>query len=193
MNHDERLDLLLRYLDSQREAVLWKAEGVGERDLRYPRTASGTNLLGVVKHLATVEAGYFGECLGAPMPFEMPWYESFENDDDMWATASESPESILRLYRDVTELANTNIRRLGLDAVAQVPWWSPSETHLERLLVHMIAETARHAGHMDILREGIDGAAGQRREHDGMAIEDADCRSAHVERLREIADATAQP
>ncbi|MEJ7707638.1 MAG: DUF664 domain-containing protein [Nocardioidaceae bacterium] len=85
---------LCGYLQLLRDTVLWKLGGASERDLRMPMTASGTNLLSLVKHLAGIEAEYFGECLGHPWPDPMPWWnETAEPNADMWATADESPRT----------------------------------------------------------------------------------------------------
>ncbi|TQM65113.1 DinB family protein [Humibacillus xanthopallidus] len=177
------------YLDGQRQTVLWKVDGLSERDQRMPLTASGTNLLGLVKHLASVEAGYFGDCLGRPWPEPMPsWDDDAEPNADMWATADESPADIVDLYRRVTAHADAGIAELSLDAPATVPWWNPQDTNLHRLLVHVIAETARHAGHMDILREGLDGQRGMLAGRPNLPDVDAAWWSAYVERLRLVAE-----
>lgn len=177
------------YLQSLRDTVRWKLDGVSERDLRMPMTTSGTNLLGLVKHLAATEAGYFGECLGRPWPEPMPYLDDeAEPNADMWATADESPEQILDLYRRVTTWADETIAELPLDAPAQVPWWDPPDTTLHRLLVHMIAETARHAGHLDILRETIDGQRGMRQATPNLPAGDEAWWAAYVARLREVAE-----
>ena len=93
------------------------------------------------------------------------WADDAEPNADMWATADESPAEILDLYRRVAAFADETIEPLPLDAPASVPWWRTPETDLHTLLVHMAVETARHAGHLDILREQLDGARGLR---DGM-------------------------
>ena len=126
---------------------------------------TGTNLLGLVKHVASVEAGYFGETFGRPFAEPLPWLdEDAEPNADMWATAEESREDIVDLYRRVWAHSDATIDALALDAIGHVPWWPPerNEVTLHRILVHMIAETNRHAGHADIVRELIDGAAGLR-------------------------------
>lgn len=154
---------LKRYLQRGREAVLWKLEGLSEYDIRRPLTPTATNLLGLVKHLASVEAGYFGECFGRPFPERLPWFEEgAEVNADMYAAASESRESITGLYRRVWAHADATIDANDLEVTGLVPWW-PEERRrvtLHGILVHMIAETDRHAGHADIVRELIDGAAG---------------------------------
>jgi len=172
------------YLRAQREAVLWKLDGVPERDQRMPMTTSGTNLLGLVKHLAGLEREYFGACLGRATPTTLP----DEPNADMWATAAESPAMIVATYRSAAQEADAAIAELPLDAPATVPWWDPPDTTLHRLLVHMLAETARHAGHLDILRETIDGERGLLEEIPNLPEEPETWWQNHVARLREIAE-----
>jgi len=156
---------LLGYLQAGREAVLWKLEGLSEYDVRRPLTATGTNLLGLVKHLASVELGYFGETFGRPPEEPRPWLaEDAEPNADMWATPGESRDQIIALYHRAWLHADTTIDMLPLDASGYVPWWPAerNEVTLHRIMAHMIAETHRHAGHADIVRELIDGSAGHR-------------------------------
>ncbi|GIH79676.1 DinB family protein [Planobispora longispora] len=180
---------LHRYLKSVREAVVWKLDGLSEYDVRRPLTPTGTNLLGLVKHLASVEAGYFGETFGRPFPEPMPWYaEDAEPNADMWATADESREDIVGLYRRVWAHADATIDELSPEATGRVPWW-PDEhatTTLHRILVHVIAETNRHAGHADIVRELVDGAAGLREGNDNLAPADGGWEE-HRARLERVA------
>ncbi|XVQ89976.1 DinB family protein [Microbispora siamensis] len=156
---------LQRYLQAARDALLWKLDGLSEYEIRRPLTPTGTNLLGLVKHLAGVEAGYFGETFGRPFGEPLPWMEDDAEDNaDMWATADESRDDIVGLYRRVWQHADTTITTLALDATGRVRWWPDerSEVTLHQILVHVIAETNRHAGHADIVRELVDGAAGMR-------------------------------
>ncbi len=156
-------ELLLHYLQVAREALLWKVEGLSEYDVRRPMTSTGTNLLGMIKHVASVEHGYLTECFGKPSAFETPWLSDDAPDNaDMWATASESREFIVDLYRAAWASDDATVRELGLEAVGVVPWWGNEEVTVRRLLVHMIAETHRHVGHADIVRELIDGSTGMR-------------------------------
>lgn len=156
---------LLRYLQAARDALLWKLDGLSEYEIRRPLTPTGTNLLGLVKHVAGVEAGYFGEVFGRPFGEPLPWMEDDAEDNaDMWATADESRDDIVGLYRRVWQHGDATIAALALDATGRVPWWPDerSEVTLHQILVHVIAEVSRHAGHADIVRELIDGAAGVR-------------------------------
>lgn len=166
---------LKRYLQRGREALLWKLDGLSEYDVRRPLTPTATNLLGLVKHVAGVEAGYLGATFGRPFPEPLPGFDDdAEPNADMFATARESRESITGLYRGVWEHSDATIDALELDALGHVPWWpvERQEVTLHRVLVHVIAETDRHTGHADIVRELIDGAVGLRREVGNMASED---------------------
>ncbi|MGW8532245.1 MULTISPECIES: DinB family protein [Nocardiopsidaceae] len=154
---------LLRYLRGAREAVLWKLDGLSEYDVRRPVTPTGTNLLGLVKHLVAVESDYLGTVFGRPFGEPVPWADpGAEPNTDMWATPDESREYIVGLYRRVWAHGDATVAELGADAVGRVPWWPQdrAEVTVRLVLVHLIAETDRHAGHADILRELIDGAAG---------------------------------
>ncbi|WP_169982741.1 MULTISPECIES: DinB family protein [unclassified Microbispora] len=156
---------LQRYLQTARDALLWKLDGLSEYQIRRPLTPTGTNLLGLVKHLAGVEVGYFGDTFGRPFGEPLEWTEDDAEDNaDMWATADESRDHIVGLYRRVWQHSDTTIATLALDATGHVPWWPDerSTATLHQILVHVIAETNRHAGHADIVRELIDGTAGLR-------------------------------
>jgi hypothetical protein len=151
---------------------------------------TGTNLLGLVKHLASVAAGYFGETFGRPFPEPLPWFDAgAEPNADMWATADESREQIVGLYHRAWAHCDATIDALSLDAVGHVPWWPEDrrEVTLHRVLIHMIAETHRHAGHADIVRELVDGAAGLRADNDNMAPGDAAWWEGYRSRLEDCA------
>lgn len=156
-------DDLHRYLQSGRDAMLWKLDGLDDYDIRRPVVPTGTNLLGLVKHVASVELGYFGDCFGRPHSEALPWFDAdAEPNADMWATPEESREDIVSLYRRAWKHADDTIETLDLDARGRVPWWPPdrAEPTLHLLLIHMATETHRHAGHADIVRELIDGSVG---------------------------------
>lgn len=185
---------LQRYLQAARDAMLWKLDGLSEYDVRRPMTPTGTNLLGMVKHLASVELGYFGETFGRPSGEPLPWLaDDAEVNADMWATADESRESITALYHRAWAHTDATVAALPLDAAGRVPWW-PSERRevtLHRILVHVIAETHRHAGHADIVRELVDGAVGIRRDNDNMAPGDGEWWAGYRARLEETAKEAA--
>ncbi len=158
------------YLQSNRDALLWKLQGLSARDMRMPRTPTGTNLIGIVKHMANVEIGYFGDTFGREWrtPEERVSEEAFEADPqaDWYATETETCDGITDLYRRVWSFADATIEELPLDALGRVPWWAEeaNPVTLERIMVHVIVDLARHVGHADILREQIDGTAGLRAE-----------------------------
>ena len=156
---------LRRYLQESRDALLWKLDGLGERDLRMPRTPTGTNLIGIVKHMANVEIGYFGDTFGRewPTPEERIAEHVFETDPqaDWYASEDETCDGIIDLYRRVWVFADATIEELPLDALGSVPWWGEgNQVSLERIIVHVITDLSRHVGQADILREQLDGAAG---------------------------------
>lgn len=186
---DQKADLH-RYLRLAREAVRWKIQGLSEYDVRRPVTPTGTNLLGLVKHLASVEGGYFGSTFGRPFGEPLPWWEDdAEPNADMWATAEETREQIVELYERAADHADWTIKDLELDAIGRVPWWPEdrSRVTLQRILVHVIAETNRHAGHADVVRELIDGKAGLREDNGNMPPADATWWAAYRERLESVA------
>jgi uncharacterized damage-inducible protein DinB len=167
---DPKADLH-RYLKEARDALLWKLEGLSEYDARRPLVPTGTNLLGLVKHVASVAAGYFGETFGRPFPEALPWLaDGAEANADMWATAEESREDVVGLYRRAWAHADATIDALDIDAIGHVPWWPAdrNEVTLHRILTHMVTETSRHAGQADIVRELVDGAVGLRSTGDNL-------------------------
>jgi hypothetical protein len=151
-------------LRASRAVMLSKLDNLGEYDRRRPMTPTGTNLLGLVKHLAGLEYAYLGESFGHPAPETMSWIEdgSIWQGADMWATPDESSEYITGLYRRACAHADGVIASLDLEAPGSVAHWPEDrrDTTLGVLLIRMVAETAQHAGHADIIRELIDGKGG---------------------------------
>ena len=162
--------VLQHYLQTARDVMLWKLDGLDEYDLRRPLVPTGTNLLGLVKHLALVETGYLGDTFGRPLPDAPTWMSSDDPIVDLHAGPDESTADIVALYRRVWAHSDATIAALPLDGEGSVPHW-PEERRtitLQLALVHLIAETHRHAGHADIVRETIDGAVGHRAEGDNL-------------------------
>jgi uncharacterized damage-inducible protein DinB len=146
-------------LDRHRDAVLWKLEGLGDDDLRRPMVPSGTSLLGLVKHLGSVEYGWFCETFGRdtePLPFD-----ENDPDSDMRARPDETTEDVLAFYGRARAAADRVIDELDVEETGTA-WFGETVT-MRWVLIHMVEETARHAGHIDILRELIDGMAGDHR------------------------------
>jgi len=189
---------LHRYLQDAREALLWKLDGLSEQAVRRPLTPTGTNLLGLVKHLAGVELLYLGYVFGRHFDEPVPWFRpdlgpgAFEPNTDMWATAEQSREYIVDTYQRAWKHADATIEELGLDAVGHVVWWPEeySRATLHRVLVHLIAETHRHAGHADIVRELIDGAAGLHAGNDVRTLADPAWWDTYRSRLERVARET---
>lgn len=181
---------LRRALLVANEALVWKLDGLSEGDQRRPLTPTGTNLLGLVKHVASVESEYFGFVIGRPFPEPPSWLaEESDDDRDMWATADESPEFIVAFARRVFAHVDETLAALPLDTPGRVPWWGPQgDVTLEQVSVHTLAEVNRHLGHADILRELIDGSAGLRADVSNLADRDASAWSDHVRMLQAIAD-----
>ncbi len=180
---------LHHYLQEVRENLLRALDGLSDYDVRRPVTPSGTNLLGLVKHVAGVELAYLGDSVGRPSPVSLSWVDdgSIWDGADMWATAEQSREEIVGLYRTAWRHSDESIAELDLNAAAQVSWWKPArrDTTFGHLLVRVVAETAQHAGHADIIRELIDGRGG--RDHDDAG--DEEWWASYVERVQAAADA----
>jgi hypothetical protein len=190
---DAKADLH-RYLQSAREVLLWKLDGLSEYDIRRPLTPTGTNLLGMVKHVASFELEYFGPVFGRPHAEPLPWIAvDGEPNADMWARPDESRSDIVGLYRRSWQHADETIAALPLDAAGRVPWWGDNaDVTLHRIIVHMLAETQRHAGHADIVRELIDGSAGHRADYGNLPPGNAAWWRDYRDRVEEAAR-TAQP
>ena len=177
-------------LRRDRKALLWKLDGLSEYDARRPLTATGTNLLGLVKHVATVEARYFGEVFDRPSPERLPRWQDY-NGNDLWAAEGETRDQIIGFYRRTWEHSDATINELPLDAPGHVPWWPEPylNTNLFAIIVHVLGESIRHAGHADILRERLDGRTGVRPEHEQPIDEEA--RAAYCAKVERAARSAA--
>lgn len=179
---------LLHYLQQSRDNVLRGLEGLSDYDIRRPLTPSGSNLLGLVKHLAGLELSGLGDCVGRPSGIRLPWVDdgSIWDGADMWATADQSRDYLVGLYRQAWAHSDASVAQLPLSTPAHVPWWPAARqaTTLGHLLTRLVAETAQHAGQIDILREGIDGRGGA--DHDEMG--DEQYWAGYVARVQAAAD-----
>ena len=159
-------DVLKSYLQGARDTLIWKLDGLSERDQRLPRTATGLNLLGIVKHALNTEVLYFGPTFGREWSTPEELVPSNETDPqaDWYATADESAAGLIELYRRVQRFADETIDALPLDAVGHVAHWGGAEITLHEIMVHKTVDLQRHAGQADILREQIDGSTGLLRQ-----------------------------
>jgi hypothetical protein len=190
---DAKADLR-EYLQTAREALLWKLDGLSEYDIRRPLVRTGTNLLGLIRHQTAAERGYFGVTFGRPSPEPVSWDDS-STDWDLLAQANESRDFITGRYRRAWAHADATISDLPLDAVGHVPWWpaATNDVSLHQILVHMTAETARHAGHADIIRELIDGSAGLTAGYSNLTPRDEAHWDSYRTQVEQIARVAAGP
>ena len=158
------LDQLNAYLDRQRATMLWKTEGLTREQLAQPHPPSTLTLGGLLNHLALVEDSWF-RVRFAGLP-----------DDDLWAaidwdadpdyefrTAAElEPEELRRRYEEACARSREVVAATGsLDQLSVQPRGNGKHFDLRWVLLHLIEETARHAGHADLIREAIDGSTGE--------------------------------
>ena len=181
---------LRRYLQIAREALLWKLDGLSDYDVRRPLVPTGTNLLGLVKHVASTEAGYLGDTFGRPFPEPFPWFGAGRRAERRHVGDGRGVAPGRR--RPVPPCLGPfrrHARGQPLDAVGHVPWWPDerSEVTLQTIVVHMIAETNRHAGHADVVRELVDGTVGLRADNGNLPERDEAWWSAYRQRLEDVA------
>jgi hypothetical protein len=153
------LEVLLRYLEAQRNHVLGILEGLSEEQLRRPVLPSGWSSLGMVKHLALSDEHYWFRCIVAGESLD---FFPEEQGADWRIDPGETAADIFGLYRDEIAHANdiiTSTPLLAPPLQRDPEWdgWGAEFTDLRFIILHVIAETACHAGHLDAVRELIDG------------------------------------
>jgi hypothetical protein len=185
-------EYLHRNLRNVREVMLWKLDGLSEYDIRRPLTSTGTNLLGLVKHLAHTESRYFGEVFNRPCPQPLGrWDDERVWEESLWPTEAETRQEIIDRYRGAWEHSDATINALAVDAPGHVPWWARPNVKLFNIVVHVLTETSRHAGHADILREQLDGSTGATAGHEEPIDTAArEARRAKIEQAARAADPT---
>ena len=148
------------FLDAQRDLILWKIEGLDDEQLRRRMTPTGMSLLGLVKHLAYVEDGWFRQTFAGKEPSpHLPWNE----DDpamDWRVEPDETTDEILSLYKKAVDESRAIARSSTLDRLSAVSTKRRGHVSMRWILLHMIEEVSRHLGHVDIMRESIDGTVG---------------------------------
>ncbi len=148
------LDTALAFLNFNRECVLKKTDGLDEEQLRRVLVPTGTNLLGLVKHLAAAERYWFGLHLAGITPPK-------GTSHGMRVPRTSTAEAVISDYRAAIAQSNRAIIAAGDPQALLARRVSGQRLTLRWLLAHMTSETARHAGHADILREQIDGVTGR--------------------------------
>lgn len=187
MIDDFAKDYLHRQLRVTREVLVWKLDDLSEYDIRRPLTVTGTNLLGLVKHMATWEVRYLGEVFGRPFPESLPRWQDADGSD-LWVTPEETREQVIGFYRRAWSHVDATITELPVDALGHVPWWPSPAVKLFNMMVHVLQDTTRHAGHADILREQLDSRTGVMAEYEEQI--NAAARETHrakIERAAQVA------
>lgn len=158
---------LLGSLERQRRIVAWKCGGLDAAGLSATVGVSTMTLGGLLKHLALVEDEYFtrrlqGRDLGSP------WDSADWDADPDWewhSAAQNRPEQLYGLWQDAVDRSRSAIAAAlaegGLDQAARFTWPDGRTPSLRRILIDLIEEYSRHAGHADLIRESVDGLAGE--------------------------------
>lgn len=157
-------DSLGQYLDYQRETMLLKAEGLSKEQLGQSIPSSGLTLAGLLYHLALVEESWFEEDFLGLAPREdwagVDW--KADPDYEFRVALDKDPEWLRDRYRTACERARLVAASAdSLDAVSVKPLRDGRSFTLRWMMLHLIEETARHAGHADLLREAVDGVTGE--------------------------------
>jgi len=152
--------MLVSYLDYYRGTMIMKIEDLGDEKARWTPAPTANSLLGLINHLTYVEHWWFHECFMGNEP-ELPDIFGDDRDADFTPPPEQTIAWTLDRYRAECARSNELTKLAGsLDQVAAHPKFEERGVTLRWILVHMIEETARHAGHADITRELIDGAVG---------------------------------
>ena len=151
--------LLLRSLAGQRAHVLTQVDGLSEDQLRRPVLPSGWSCIGLLRHLTLSDERYWFEVVMAGQPLDF-WPDGDNGD---WRVDPNEPiESVVEAYRSAMARADEIIaaRRLSDPPAQPEEWWAAaglSFPDLRAVLMHVLVETATHAGHLDAVRELLDG------------------------------------
>ncbi len=158
--HSEERDQLLAYLAVQRDHLRSASFGLSDAQARLTSSASALSISGIVKHLAGAEAFWIDMVAGRARPFD----RSADYEEGFRPGPEESLARLLERYGEVAAETEAVVGSLPVDHPVPVPKdvpWFPKDLEawpLRWVLLHLIEETARHAGHADIVRESIDGA-----------------------------------
>jgi uncharacterized damage-inducible protein DinB len=145
-------------LDWYRAVVERKVDGLSLEEARRVMTPTGLSLLGVLKHLGYVERGWFREAFAGEDVESVD--SGGDNSAEFVIDPSDTVESVVSFYRDEVERSREIAGGSSLESLSTETPWFGDHVSLRWILVHMLEETARHAGHMDVMREKIDGRTG---------------------------------
>jgi len=152
-------EALEKFLDTQREGLIKKIEGLDDATARKSPTVSSLSLLGLVKHSAIWERRWFQIVMaGREFPDEWPNVKDEHEDADLMVDENDTVEHWVAYYREQIEQSRAVAAAKELDSPCARP--DLIECNVRYVLFHMIEETARHAGHADIIRETLDGSRG---------------------------------
>jgi hypothetical protein len=155
---DEKV-MIEAFLDWHRATALCKLDGLTDEELRRPHAPSGLTPLGIVKHLGAVELSWFRIDFAGEDPESIPDLGEFE---DYWRIEpDETTADVVAFYQDEVNRSRAITAAAALDDLARNPQPEDTGLTLRWILLHMIQETARHNGHLDLIREAIDGRTGQ--------------------------------
>jgi len=144
---------LLAALERHRDAILWKSDGMTDEQLRTSTLPSGITPIGLVKHLASVESGWF--CATFDRPHEPLGFDLDDENADFRVAPDESTDDVLAFWARARDAA---VAEIDLDTTGTA--WFCEQVSMRWVMIHMVEELASHAGHMDIMRELVDGTTG---------------------------------
>jgi hypothetical protein len=152
-------EALAGFLDRQRDALVKKVQGVTDADARRAPTASSLSLLGLLKHSTVWEQRWFqGVVAGRPLADGWPEQESSIPDADFHVGDEDTVDDGVARYREAAEESRSIVAAMDLNAPCARP--DVIDCNVRMVVLHLIEETARHAGHADIIRETLDGSRG---------------------------------
>ena len=156
--------VLHSFLEYYRSVFLRKTDGLTDAQARTTIEPSGLTILGLVRHMAEVERGWFRRRLGGQLDQGMLYCDDEDEDRDFHPTADDTLADALAVLQTEIDFARATTAALDPASIAigtpvkqRIPGWQPN---VRWVMVHMIEEYARHCGHLDLLRERIDGVTG---------------------------------
>lgn len=152
----EEKELLILFLNNQRENLLWKLEGLSDEQLQQSHPPSSLTLAGIVKHLTRVEGSWLQQDLLGPDVLVLN-----KPKDEWHLEPGETSSDVIEGYRRACAKSDEIVEKLPLETELADPHPMQAGVTLRWALIHMIEETARHLGQADMIRESIDGMVGQ--------------------------------